>query len=439
LMREKEVPEILYDFLRGTLTLSPEDRWDGKQLKAWLGGKRYNVLPPPPPADAVRPFEFKDIQINNRRLLAHLFATDWPQMLLAIQGSTLSHWVTISLRNKELAEMISRLCRSATDAVGKNENQANEMLLNIVLLFDPLGPLRIRQLAFHAEAINTIFAEMFTTKATLELQFLAKFVETNMMNYWVNTQKNRDPEYELNVRMSDLVQRLDRLRGCIRNSGYGFGLERVLYDMNPGMSCISELFESRNVRTLPQLLRQLDTMAQGIDGDEIMDRHIAAFIASKLQIQNEIRLDALASIPALALNRNMLALYLISMAQQRVEPMRLPGLTHWFAIRLIPMMDNIHSRTLRQKMNHMLGNMAPLGLMQKIADLMITTDYAQADTNGFESAVVNYRKNAAQIANLKLPERLEHDTHRTGLNIATMFSYAGLVFSVIYIIKGFSS
>ncbi len=439
LMRDKEVPEIFYDFLRGTLTQSPEDRWTDKQLKAWLGGKRYNVLPPPTPADAVRPFEFKDILVNNRRELAHLFAQDWLHMLHAIQGATLSHWVTVSLRNKELADQVSRLCRNALEAAGKNDILTSEMLMNIVLLLDQIGPLRIRQIALHVEGINTMFAEMYVQKNTVELQFLAKFVETNMINYWVTMQEKRKPDFEISERLNELIQKLDRLRNCIRNSGFGFGLERVLYDLNADMPCQSEIFENSYVKTLPQLLKHLDKIATNFTGDDIVDRHVAAFIASKLQIQNEIRLNEISSIPALATSRNMVALYLLAMVQERVEPMRLPGLTHWFSLRLLPLMDSIHSKTLRQKMKTMIANMAPLGLLQKMADLMITADYAEADSNGFEKALEQYRRNAAEIISLKQPERLERDTHKMGLNMATLLAYSGLLFSVMYIIRGFTS
>lgn len=439
LMRDREVPEVFYDFLRGVLTQSPEERWGEKQLKAWLSGKRYNVLPPPPPSDTLRPFEFKDSLINNRRELAHLFAMDWDGMLAASQTSQLSHWVTVSLRNKELAEIISRLCKSAVDTAGKNEALCSETLSNIVLLLDPVGPLRIRQTAWQVEGIHTAFADMFGMKAMQELQFLAKFVETNMINYWINIQLKRKPDWEISDRMNELIQRLDRLRNCIRNSGYGFGLERMLYDLNPDMPCQSEMFENRYVRTLPQLLRQLDRMAPGIESDELVDRHIAAFIASKLHIQKEIRLNALAAIPALATHRVMLALYLLCMVQERVEPMRLPGLTHWFVIRLLPLMDSIHSKTLRQKMKAMLAGLASTGLTQRLADLLITADYAEADTNGFQKALATYRRNAAEIVSLKQPERLEHDTHRMGLNMATLLAYAGLVFSVLYLLRGLTS
>ncbi|NBO17614.1 MAG: hypothetical protein EBV03_00005, partial [Proteobacteria bacterium] len=439
LMRDKEVPEIFYDFLRGTLTQSPDERWTEKQLKSWLGGKRYNVLPPPPPTEAVRPFEFKEISVNNRRELAHMFASDWMGMLSALQTSSLAHWVTVSLRNKELAEMIARLCKSALDMHGKNDMHVAEVLSNIVLLLDQLGPLRIRQMSMNVEGIETMTAEMYRMNAATELQFLAKFVETNMINYWINLQTKRRPDFHLDERLNDLVHRLDRLRNCIRNSGHGFGLERMLYDLNTEMPCQSELFEGRYVRTLPQLLRALDRIAPTLEGDDIIDRHISAFIASKLQIQNEIRLNELSSMPLLATNRIMIALYLLALVQERVEPMRLPGLTHWFAVRLLPMMDSIHSKTLRQKMKNMLINIAPLGLTQKMAELMINADYAAADSGGFEKALATYRKNAAEIIKLKQPERLEYETHRMGLNLATTLAYSGLIFSVLYIIKGFTS
>lgn len=439
LMRDREVPEIFYDFLRGTLTQNPEERWGEKQLKSWLAGKRYNVLPPPPPTEAVRPFEFKEMPVSNRRELAHLFASDWGAMLGSLHNSALSHWVTVSLRNKELAEMIAKLVKSALELHGKNDTQVAEILSNIVLLLDQLGPLRIRQLSMNVEGIDTMTAEMYQQNAASELQFLAKFVETNMINYWITLQTKRQPDFHLDDRLNDLVHRLDRLRNCIRNSGYGFGLERMLYDLNPDLPCQSPLFDNRYVRTLPQLLRALDRVAPGLEGDEIIDRHVAAFIASKLQIQNEIRLNDLASMPMLATSRIMIALYLLATVQERVEPMRLPGLTHWFAVRLLPMMDSIHSKTLRQKMKSMLVNITPLGLTQKLAELMINADYAAADSGGFEKALETYRKNALEITKLKQPERLEYETHRMGLNLATTLAYAGLIFSVLYIIKGFTS
>lgn len=439
LMRDRDVPEIFYDFLRGILTLSPEERWTEKQLRTWLGGKRYNVLPPPTPSDGVRPFEFKDMQVNSRRELANLFAHDWMNMLVALQGSNLSHWVTVSLRNKELADQISRLCRGALEAAGKNDALCSEILMNIVLLLDQIGPLRIRELGVHVEGINTLFVDMYTQKMAQELQFLAKFIETNMINYWIAMQEKRNPDFEITPRLLELMQRLDKLRSGIRNSGFGFGMERILYDLNPDLPCQSELFDGMYVRTLPQMLKHLDRLSSNTQSEEIVDKHIAAFIASKLMIHNEIRLNEISSIPALATSRHMIALYLLAMAQNRIEPMRLPGLTNWFAIKLLPLMDSIHSKTLRQKMKTMITSLAPLGLTQKLADLMITADYAEADCNGFEKALQTYQNNTAEIFSLKQPERLEQEAHRMGLNMASTLAYAGMIFSALYFLRGLTS
>jgi hypothetical protein len=210
----------------------------------------------------------------------------------------------------------------------------------------------------------------------------------------------------------------------------------MLYDLNPDMPCISDLFENRHIKTLPQLLRQLDRLAPTLEGEDIVDRHISAFIGSKLGMFNEIRLHELSSIPTLATNRVIIALYLLSKVQERVEPMRLPGLTHWFAIRLLPLMDTIHSKTLRQKLKTMLIGLAPLGLTQKLSELLITADFAVADYNGFQKALSTYYRNAQEIEKLKMPERLERETQRMGLNMASMLAYGGLLFSIFYMMSG---
>ncbi len=58
--------------------------------------------------------------------------------------------------------------------------------------------------------------------------------------------------------------KLERLRSIIRNAGLGFGIERMLYDLNPDMPCQSPLFAQWHVATLPALLKQLDRLAPAL-------------------------------------------------------------------------------------------------------------------------------------------------------------------------------
>lgn len=437
LMLEKEVPEVFYDFFRGALTIGVEERWNSRQIAPWLAGKRYNVLPPPPPMDAVRPFEFGEQQANTRRELAHMFSKDWEHMVAALHNNQLSHWVSVSLRNKELSDVVSRLSRTAYDLSSKNEAQTSEALMNIVMLLDPYGPIRIKHLSMHIDGLDTLCANLYLNKANAELQILAKFIEANMVNYWLDLQNRiHKTGFEMPTAVNNINIRLDRLRGCIRNTGYGFGLERILYDLNPELPCVSPLLSNKYVTTLTNLLLQLDRAAPGLsDEEDPIDRHIAAFIASKLSIQHEIRLHDLAAVPALAASRTLTALYLLGMAQERADPVRLPGLTHWLVLRIIPMLSHIHSRTLREKLKAALMSYAPLGYLPRIAELLVTARHVADDHAAFQKALLTFHENAFAIESFQKAENIEYDSVRLGFNIARMVAYICMLGSFFLVMR----
>jgi hypothetical protein len=440
LTRQKDVPEMFDDFFRGLLSQSADDRWSYRHIKPWLSGKRYNVLAPPSPAEAIRPFDFGNTEATTRRELAHLFATNWEHILAAVQSNKLAHWASVSLRNKELAEGVVRIGRIVQELGGKNDLQTNEQLMRFVLLLDPQGPIRIKQLAFNIDGMDALCLELYITKAHPDLQLLAKFIEFNMASYWLDTQRKMQRkiqgEHQFPQIINASVLRLDRLRSCIRNTGFGFGLERMVYDLNPGMSCMSPLFSNSHVTTLPMLLKKLDKLSPTLFAKEDpIDRHIAAFIASRLGIQHEIRLHDLAAMPVLADSRSIMALYLLSMAQQKSGGVHLPGLTRWLGLRILPLMDNINSRTLRNKFKSLLNQQAQSGYTGLMAEVIINPDYVTTDQNGFHHAYQVYHNNADKIKSYREATYIDRQSARMGFVMAKFVAYASIVLSVLIVFK----
>ena len=431
MMRHIEVPEIFYDFFRGIFCQNPEDRWDYRHLKPWLDGKRFNVLPPPAPAEAIRPFEFGEMQALTRGELAHTLAQNWEKAIEPLASGKVTQWVTVSLRSKEVAESVTRVSRSIAEIGNRNELQLLEQLMRLSVALDPNGPIRIHDLAFHLDGIDTLVADFYSHKAHQELQMIAKFIEFNMGSYWLD-QHRKSGDYEMPPILNAISIKLDRLRTTIRSPGFGFGLERMLYDLNPDMPCLSPLFTGMHVTGLPALLQHLDSLAPSMaKNEDPIDRHIAAFIASKLSIQHEIRLHELAATPSLATHRALLALHLLSLAQQKVANLQLPGLTHWVALRILPVLDTIHSRTLRQRLKALLVDQAAAGYTQLLADVFVNTDYATADQQGFNQAWRLYQTNAAQIDSYRKGTLIDERSARVGYAIAKMIAYVALLLSAM--------
>lgn len=435
LTRGKEAPEVFLDFLRGTLCPNADDRWSYGEIKAWLDGKRFNVLLPPAPM-AARPFEFGEHQAGSRREMAHALFQDWGRIHSVLENGQLAQWIAVGLKDKELAEAVNRISRSALELAGKNEVQFNEQIMRLLLLLDPAGPIRIASLAVHPDGIDSLSAELFMQKAEKELTLLARFIEFNMINFWLDLQR-KDPAYSIPDAVNSIMIKLEKLRLSIRNTGYGFGIERMLYDLNPDMPCQSPMLSGHQVAGIPFLLATLDQLAPSLHGNEDpLDRHIAAFIASKASIQHEIKLHELAALPALATHRAVIALRLLAVAQQKTENLTLPGLTHWLAIRIAPALENIRSRTLRNHLKASLVEYARSGSLPLLADLVINPSYPAADQTGFSQAYGLYQANAMEMAGYRKVEIIDRGSEKLGLAMAKLFAFAALGITLFNVFQG---
>lgn len=422
LMRGKENPEIFYDLFRGLLTQTATDRWNHRYLKPWVDGKRYNVLLPAIPIASARPFEFLGQEYDTRRAVAHALYRGWDQIHTVLENGSLTQWVA-NLRNKELSEGISRLAKSAGEIHGKNDTQYAEYIMRILLLLDPAGPIRIGPLAMHVDGIDTLCASLFATKSDKGLQMLTRFIEMNMLSYWLASQR-KTPEDTLPNTVNLVMAKLERLRANIRNTTLGFGPERILYELNPDMPCQSPLLKGAYVRTIPVMLAALDRLAPSIsDSQDPIDRHMAAFIAGKLSVQHEIRLRELVDLPIMGTNKAVLALKLLTMADHRAGAAFFPGITHMLAIRILPVIDKMRSRTLKARLQTLLIDYAQSGALQAMGALIISSDYATAEHDGFTRAWSIFHGNAAHIESLRMGEHIETRSNHLGLMLSKFAAY----------------
>lgn len=439
LTRHKDMPEVFYDFFRGLLSPNSQDRWNYRYLKAWLDGKRYNVMPTPPPQEAIRPFEFNGEIAYNRREVADIFFHNWQSVPDIFADGQLSTWVAISLRNKELNEYLLRTAKVIGSAGRKNDSYINEQIMRAISIFDPAGPVRIGSLSFHLEGINALFAYKFFSQEMDDIHNLVQFIELSMFHFITN-QKTKEPDKiaeTVGNNLSAIFVRLDRLRSITRNTGLGFGPERVLYDLNPGMKCISPLLNGIHVSSLASMLRELDKLAPSLaQTTDPIDTHIAAFIASHLNIQHEIYINSLSSHPELANQPIMIALKLLASAQQKSGIPYLPGITNWLALRILPLLDDIRSRTLKKKLISMIANAARSGSTQKMADVVIESGYAQAESRAYQQAVRNFKQNAKDIIYFNKKEMIEIHSKQLGARMSHYIAIVALVTSFIIAIRG---
>jgi serine/threonine protein kinase len=416
----REFSDTFQDFFRGILNENPSERWGMEQLQQWVNGKRFNMIAPSAPKEASRPLTFANQDFFSRRMLAYSFHKHWREALKEVKGLKIDRWCEMSLHRPELAEKLDRSLRLAGH--GSTDAQLNDMMTHVISILDPTGPLRSQALSLRPDAIGTVLADLINTGGQ-ELPQLLSFIENDFGNFWSEqSDSNKSPE------MSVTVWRLQRCRPYLKNKAMGFGLERVLYDLNPSLCCQSPLLKQYHVTSSLEALRTLDAIARDLGPDtSFADRHIAAFIASKIDMGKPIRLLDLETVPTLAENQELIVLRLLAKSQQKHARLQLVGLCTWAAIRIEKMIDTIHNRIIRKRLKLQLKKHAQTGNLFEVLSAIINTDVSFHDLDGFSKAIALHQINHARIDRLRNDAILDYKSKRAGGKLAMMISYTVLI------------
>lgn len=426
----RDFSDAFQDFFRGVLNENPAERWGLEQLTQWLGGKRFNMIAPAPPKEAARAFSFAGENFLSRRLLANAFQRNWREAVTDIKNMKLERWAEMSLHRPEMAERIERALRIAGEA--STEKHISDMMTRIIAILDPTGPLRSQSISVRPDAIGLMLADMLLSGNTNDMNQLLGMIETDVSNYWAElSETNKIGD------MAQTVWRLQRNRSFLKNKAFGFGIERVLYDLNPSLPCQSDLLKTYHITNASDVLKALDAMAHHLAPDtSFADRHLAAFVASKIDMTKEMTLHELLHIPKLAHNHELLVLRILARAQQKNDKLGpLVGLATWAAMRVEKMLDEIHNRVLRKRLKLQLKKLASTGNIGEVLSVIINRDIAQRDYEGFAHAIALHQINHKKIERYENPYLIEHYARDMGGKMATMISYIVLTITSYIVIS----
>lgn len=416
----REFPDQFQDFFRGVLNDNPAERWGLDQLAQWLNGKRFNMIAPQPPKDATRPFTFATENFLSRRVLANAFHRNWREAVKDARVAKLDRWCEAGLHRPELAEAMERALRIGGDT--PTEKQNSDMMARVICLLDPVGPLRSLSLSLRPDAIGIMLADIIRHEGT-ELPQLLNFIEADLGSFWAE-----QSEANKSLDMANTIFRLQKVRAFLKRPMLGFGLERVLYELNPALSCQSPLVKRYHVMTALDMLKTLDALAPQLSPDtRFDDAHIAAFIAAKIDMGKAVRMDELSIIPALMNNPELIAMRILARAQGKYKKLELVGLCAWAAQRIEKMIDEIHNRVIRRRLKLQLKGLANTGNLNEVLGIIINPSIIQRDYNGFTHAIALHEINYKRIEVLNNPLLLEYKAKKTGGRMAMMISYTALV------------
>jgi hypothetical protein len=183
-----------------------------------------------------------------------------------------------------------------------------------------------------------------------------------------------------------------------RSSALGTGTERLLYQLNPALPCLSPLLGGRMATTLPALLRALEQIAPTLPAGTLpVDRHIAAFIA----VQADGRLDAeLAAIAEAgsAADAAVAAIRVFALLQRMHASEAMPALGRALGDLAGPAARSWHEKARREQAVAELSRVAASGDLAALHALLADPALRQRDRAGFAAAAMASAEAARAIA-----------------------------------------
>jgi hypothetical protein len=424
--------DILQDFFRGLLNDGRRERWDPDSMDNWLSGRRFNFVLPSQPNEASRGFDLMGQIYYNRKAVANTLFNHWQDARAVLADTKLGRWVETSVHKPEIGELIIRVAHTASSDA-RHERHNSDALARTLILLDPTGPIRMKELAVMVDGIGYLFANAYLTGKQEIVRLIVQMLEGDLPWFWQEQQGGTG-----SADYSAALWKLQRVRSYMRINAPGFGIERCIYELHPGLACQSRLVKRYHATTLRELLLALDALAQQKAGEEeFMDRHIAGFIAAKLDIGKEVKIGELEVIPKLGSHAGLIGLRMLIRAQAKADDVPLRGLCYWAAVSLLPLIGDIHKRSIREKLEKELLEAASTGTLKNIAMLLLDPEVFIADYNGFLKVSMEYHQRKTQITELKNNTLLMRHSRIAGRGIAQTVAYGVALLAVYYTLKAY--
>jgi hypothetical protein len=422
LCKSMRIPMALVEPLRGMLNDNPEERWGLAELELWLDGRR-----PTSPQRRARPkatvaFQFAGRDHFRPRTLAHAFTRNVRDAAKVIREGQLEHWLRRGIDSPALAKSVAKT--TAVDGIRQPRMRGTDDLLvaEVAILLDPEAPIRFKGFSFMIDGFGPALAISWLNDG--DGQTPAEILVHGLPGMWWAAQVSPDP------RIETLQQRFSRLGAYVRREEIGYGLERCLYEANPGIPCQSPYLKEEHVIDVIDLLPALDAAAGRVDhGARPVDRHVAAFVAARFSHDSGPHLTALADPAAGKSLTGMLGL--LALLQWRLKTPPVFALAEWVGGQLGPVIETYHGVSTRREIEQEIGQIIRQGSLPNLYDLVNNPEKRQSDERGFAVAVAAFAAAEREIDGIeKGEERRFQSCRRLGRRAAAT---AAAVISMVVI------
>ena len=414
----------LLEPLRGLLSDVPGERWNLDQITMWLNGLKQSPMQKKPARKGDTPFRFGGRDHTNVRTLAHAFNRQIPETVRILKDETFHAWLKRSAGEGDLSDTLKGFVDTAN--FHKDDYQGTEeyLVARCCAAMDPLGPIRYKGLSVFLDGIGPMLAMEVIRDGNV--QVLTEIINRDIYQFWAS-------DRAVILDTIEIARQYAQMKVWLANSDPGQGLERCLYDMNPGLACQSAHIIEDSIIYIEELLPALDRAAGHIEGkSKPMDRHVSAFVAARFNEDIQPHLRALSASKESTSVIGMLSLLAYLQWKLKTEPVY--GLTSWVGGLLGPAINAYHSRSTRRELEKEIPKLVRRGSLPDMFDLIDDAQKRLEDQDGYADAPEEYIACADEIVNIEgSGSELTIKAEKTGQKTAATISIITTMIAVTII------
>lgn len=418
---EERVPAGLAEFLRGVLNDDIEQRWDLDDVGRWLEGRRLGPKQGRIVLKGARPLIFQGQKLWDLRSVAEAFSSNINEAAAEIEKGQFVLWLKRNFDDKPL--------KLRCDKVWEKEKiwPRERLLAGVCMALDPFGPVRYKGLALFPNGIGTALA--IAVSNNQDVQIYAEMILQQLFSTWISQIAD-----DLND-ASSMTILFEKCRTALTQKMPGYGIERVVYLLNPEVGCLSPLLKNYFVLVPGSLLLALESISRQAEKPPvILDRHMIAFISVREPKMIDTYLGHINS--SSKASQIVGIVRTLAAIQRRFLIGPVPGVGNWIISMTAPLIETIHDRDLRQTMTRQINKLVDNGNLSALLDVIDDRTLIQNDAQRYTAAVQEYTRLGQEKAEVEDRLRQRRTFGRSlGRQVAMIFSsVVSIALITIYII-----
>lgn len=379
------------ELLRGLLADDAMQRWTATDLDQWLTGRRMTPKSSDAGRRATRHFNFLGKEYWQIGPLADALAGNPSEATKVIENESLNKWLRRALNDIERAKDVEAVVDDLKQS-GKTAHYEDQLVARICIALDHAAPIRYRGVSALPNGIPTLLVEAALGGGNV--QVLSEMIVGQLVSLWIQMQGETKADY---ISMGQLF---DRIKGVLERTTYGNGVERAIYESNPGLPCLSPMLKSQYVMSPKLLLPALERVAMTNSRPrEPMDRHIAAFLIVREHHGEKIFLAM--NGPEDSIPRGLALLTLFAELQYKYGPESLPHLAGWLSPVVEPSLNRFFSKSMRESLHKRAKEIVASGNISSLLQLIDDPKRLERDLQDFRAARLLYLNIQKEVIRLE--------------------------------------